>query len=190
MSSLTIVAGPSCVGKTTLINYLVNSRAPSLAQYLNFTKTHEPVVIGLSDLKEIEARIDNLIIHYDLFFHSVESVQILRSPQLAGYGNITFITLHIPKNLLLLRSVKRLLWKFIRLLNPQESHAMIFKGIALGIKKTLYYCSSKKIDQLYTKWDNFKDLHFNGFQDLEARFNELDHEKGLFSENHWTFVKR
>ena len=115
IEQLVLIAGSSCSGKTYIIKRLKQKKLASLRRQIGIADPNEWHMIDLRRLGKLQQiPSPRLVVHYDLGTHQLRRVaELIRQAE-----KVTALTLYAPTNLLILRTVRRLLSP-LRFLNQQ-----------------------------------------------------------------------
>jgi 2-polyprenyl-3-methyl-5-hydroxy-6-metoxy-1,4-benzoquinol methylase len=149
IDELVVVAGPTSVGKSTLIDRLLTGRAAGAAATLGVDEGRAWVLTGPTGLHRLEGtRFDGLLYHYDFVrpvfrstktHHRDETLEILDTA-----ARLTFATLVAPPEILR----ERLLESEIR----PKTVAGRYRGSARYLKILKAYEDPPRLRRLYDRW--------------------------------------
>lgn len=155
---LIILSGPSCSGKTTLINKIKSKKLPLICQQLDIKNPHLCVDLIAKDfLRMPESLPQNLILHYDICEHNLhpkeyDYLQLL----MAKSRKVDIITLYITPKILQQRMRWRLVKKTCVLFLKIKKHRQILKYLKGNMNKyQLYYRQHNKLLDMYNDWFAF-----------------------------------
>jgi hypothetical protein len=155
---LIIIAGPSCVGKSTLIDRIQDGKLPLLCDQLGLDNSLSYTFISASKLPKLsQSIIKRLVVHYDFYRQKTPDGFNYFSELVKKYDTITILTLWTSSEILLLRERSRVIRAvFLLFISPR------FKRIhSLGYRWQRYqfYRDPFKVDSLYDRWFKFLNRH-------------------------------
>lgn len=159
VDQLIIIGGPSCAGKTFLINKIQQSGSPRLRETLDITNPSLWHYTSINELKHIrQPIIERMIVHCDLYSqYSKENGFNHLHELITKAGRLVILTLYVPDKVLINRMDSRLL--------ESLSDLILNSGIKLRLK------ALRRIKRRWKKRRSYK----NGFGNFlyERWFNFL-----------------
>ena len=165
-NQLIILAGPSGVGKSYLINKIKQGECSRLCKQLGMLNPSSWRYVGVPGLKKIhQPIIERLVLHYNLYdgfkhlhFCSSHVTLFLPNELINNADTIIIVTLLVPRSILVKRLNSRLLKKFFQLIGVREtknynSGQLLAKILDLLKKRKAVKC--REIDLLYEKWFSY-----------------------------------
>ncbi|MEO9964702.1 MAG: hypothetical protein ABJF11_02870 [Reichenbachiella sp.] len=154
---LLIISGPSAVGKTTLIDDLINKQSKISHRLLKHTpeQLENATICNAINVEKLEhPNIDFLILHYDIYSNFKEGEGFLYLPDLfRSTESIRIITLVTHHRVLVKRTKQRFVYYLFRaLIKPSPSK---FKKLRLIYSKIKTYQSPTVANAIYERWENF-----------------------------------
>ena len=160
INQLIVIGGPSCAGKTFLIEQIQQGSCPDLCKQLGITDPTEWTYIQADGLVNIQQSVvDRLVIHYDFYTqYSQTNNRYNHLFELVDHSKeVTVLTLYVPQKTLLQRNIVRFIDIFKTLIHSifsrtdnSSNSAKIQKIKRLWKKQKAY---KKGISQLlYEEW--------------------------------------
>lgn len=169
-----VVAGPSCSGKSFLIERLQRGQYQQLNRQLGGLNFSSSIYIKARELKQMDARsIDSLVVHYDFYNQQRDEKQFNYLSDLIDESDATFVlTLDVPSSIL----IERLNSRIYNMTLEYLSNLLIRK------RKTLWEERRKnKIKRLWGKRKAYKregcDHIYRQWFDFLSQFKEIRHWK-------------
>lgn len=156
---LIIVAGPSCVGKTFLIDRLQRYSYLELQEQLDMGDCSSWQYVNVSELPQIgQEEIERLVVHYDFYTQYSKEIGFKYLPELLSKSkDVTVLTLTVPHDILCRRLSMRLAIRFVlrlcKLLIPKAKR----RSYSKLRKKQSEYKKGNVIPELYEKWSQYLD---------------------------------
>lgn len=155
IKQLVIIAGPSAIGKSTLLEEIREGDASHLSEQLNIDLSSSYLYLDAMMLSEVNmSSVDRLILHYD-FIHQYRSEDgfAYLSDLVTKSHNIVTVTLYTSNTILHKRITSRLIKAFLSFLH-RPSPSKIRTIFKLWKKKQLYKNTSKLLSH-YNIWSEF-----------------------------------
>lgn len=154
---LIILSGPSCSGKTTLINKIKSKKLPLICQQLDIKDPDLYIDLIYKDFLKIRQSLpQNSILHYDVCEHNLHFkehnyLQLL----IAKSQKVDIITLYITPKVL----QQRMRWRLVKrtcilFLKPKKYPQIIYLK-ENNNKYQLYYRQTNKLSDMYNNWFTF-----------------------------------
>lgn len=169
---LLVIAGPTCAGKTTLIDRLLEGNLPSFSETLQIERPSKcKAVTAISMESYCETEIDSLILHYDIVYR-LRSIRHYREDNalsvISAAKKIIFVTLWASPEILVSRLKAR---------RTQVIRESLISMRALRIYGALH------------RWCNISSLLFklnNTSEYLESVYNNwFDYCEEIETDSHW-----
>jgi hypothetical protein len=153
-----VLSGPSCVGKSTLLNRLFNGEMPRLSEALGLREAPPYTLVHADDWSNLEkAPCESVLLHYDLTrkpFWAREEERDKALEILDQARSITFLTLwELPEELrgrFLDRSKRRVVGN-LKSLRVRRA----WKETRWYLRKRSFFTRSDQMWQLYRQWFDF-----------------------------------
>jgi hypothetical protein len=154
IDQLVIIAGPSAVGKTTILNKIKSGEAPNLCDQLSIDLPSSYRYIEGRELYTIRGlSIDRLILHYDFMYQYAPISGFNYLTELINHSNhISVLTLYTSSDILLQRIISRLVKQ--KSLHPPHATKIDHLQKIYNIYKHPYL-----IIELFEKWSTAIDKH-------------------------------
>jgi len=159
---LLLVAGPSRVGKSTLMKSIAEGKMTSQFESLGLDNIPGWEQVSANVLFDNSAcRPTCLILHYDLYaqFHLISRQDFLRG-LLAQYEEVYALTLCTHHKQLKSRAVRRLV-EIFRRRSPFNKYSKVPKLIRIRLKKFFFYSKLLNIEGLYQQYFDILSEHPN-----------------------------
>ncbi len=153
-NQLIIIAGPSGAGKSFLINKIKQGDCSRLCKQLGMLNPSSWRYVGVPGLKKIhQPIIERLVLHYDLYDGFKHLHELINNTD-----TMIFVTLMVPRSILVKRLNSRLLKRFFKLIGVRGTKnynpgKLLAKILGLWKKRKAYKC--REIDLLYEKWFSY-----------------------------------
>jgi hypothetical protein len=159
-NQLIIIAGPSCVGKSFLINKIKQGDCSRLCKQLGMLNPSSWRYVGYPGLMKIhQPIIESLVLHND-FNANLNKDNLKHLHELINNADtIIIVTLMVPRSILVKRVNSRLLKSFFQLIGVRETKKsynpgkLLAKILGLWRKRKAAKC--RKVDLLYGKWFSY-----------------------------------
>ncbi len=157
-NQLILIAGPSCVGKSTLIDRIQDGKVPLLCDQLGLDTALSYTFISASKLPNLsQSIIKRLVVHYDFYRqHTPDGFNYL-SELVKKYDTITILTLWTSSEILLLRERSRVIQAVsLFFFSPRFKR---FRSLRYRWQRYQFYSDPFKVDSLYDSWFKFLNRH-------------------------------
>ena len=154
-----IIAGPSCAGKTFLIDKIKQNALPELRNQLGLSDPSSWQYVLAMDLDKVcQSSIDKLVIHYDLFEQqSKENEFNYLNKLISNSDMLTVVSLLAPRSVLMKRIRYRIFGLYLRkfgLRKKEYPGQRIQKCISI-LQKKYRACQCGGSDVLYDRWFSY-----------------------------------
>jgi hypothetical protein len=159
---LIIFAGPTCSGKTALIELIKKGELCSFAEQLGITDPQKWSYIKAFDLyKAPQCFVGQLVLHYDFHAHySNDNKTFNNLSELAGKSdNVFLVTLCALPDVLLKRNSLRIADIFKNLLHKPQEYKKIAYYLECRCKAQQFLKDDSLVLKLYDTWFDFCSVH-------------------------------
>ena len=167
---LVLIGGPSCVGKSFLINKIKQDDCPDLCKQIGIEDPSLWSYLGAGNLACMPRSMNSLIVHYDICrFSSKENIPPLQK-LLRRSDHITALTLCIPSRILTRRVTLRLCKRFISLWLPSSPYLLQLRRLIYLYRKRKAFKLGTLAPDLYETWfDVLEDFSVESHWLLDSR---------------------
>ncbi|MDJ0903088.1 MAG: hypothetical protein QNJ55_30250 [Xenococcus sp. MO_188.B8] len=151
-NQLIVIGGPSCAGKTFLLNRIQQADFPHLRKQLGLDNPSSWLYVGAMNLPYIDQPIvERLVVHYDFYTHYSQENEFKYLRELMSNSHTkTILTLSVSPELLRRRVTVRIIKRFFPLLFNRK-----FKRLGQLLNQEKTYLDSSNVLDLYEKWFDF-----------------------------------